>query len=422
MNNNYKTGLNTDEIIKEVKTTIEFWTDTIQSFCLERVRKIRTVDIFEFVMQLAKNRADGSQMILDEMYARKGMLSKNILKSSMSEARDKVVVNIWEQVIHDISKILRKQIKTRRYFAIDGVVLSLQNAKFGGKFKCHTKGMKPQGYGSVLYDIDYGFPINVQLDDHFNERNAAIKHLDFIEEGDVVILDRGYYSKELYNECKNRGIYVVFRIKSNYFKDAWNDDSNDIVYKKDDNEYRFVKYTVKKTKYMLMTNLDSSEDNADFIKTLYHKRWNIETSFKYLKDDCSLVNLHAKTIRHLNEEFCANFLLLSLSRLLEYHSINKSNYDIIGGEFNRNVLKNTNINGKHELRVNFKKCISLVNKFIHEILTYQIDTFFDRISGSIMLGLSAIRPGRHFERISKSPINKWNTKKRNENREENIER
>ena len=136
MNKTYKTGINTDEIIKEVKSTIEFWTHTIQSFCLERVRKIRTVDIFEFVLQLAKNRHDGSQLILDEMYAKKGMLSQNVVKSSMSEARDKIVINIWEQVIHDISKILRKQIKTRRYFAVDGVVLSLQMSFYQNKARC----------------------------------------------------------------------------------------------------------------------------------------------------------------------------------------------------------------------------------------------------------------------------------------------
>jgi hypothetical protein len=412
MNKNYKTGINTDEIIKEVKSTIEFWTDTIQSFCLERVRKIRTIDIFEFVLQLAKNRHDGSQLILDEMYAKKGMLSQNVVKSSMSEARNKVIINIWEQVIHDVSKILRKQIKTRRYFAVDGVILSLQNAKFGGKFKTHSDGMKPQGYGSVLYDIDYGFPINVQLDEHFNERNAAIKHLDFLEKGDVVVFDRGYYSKDLYTECKKRGINVVFRIKKNYFKESWKDENNNIVYNKDDIEYRFVKYKIGKVDYMLLTSLKSSEDNADFVKTLYEKRWNIETSFKYLKDDCSLVNLHAKTVKHLHEEFCANFLILSLSRLLEYHSINRSKYDVIGGEFCRNVLKNNSINGKYNQRVNFKKCINLVNRFLHEILTDQIDEFFNSISSSIMLGLSPIRPNRHYVRMSKMPINKWNTKRK----------
>ena len=142
---NYKTGLNTDNMLTILKSSISTWTYLIQEFCFKRVRKIRTIDIFEFVLQLAKNRSDGAQLILDTMYIEKNMISEHIFASSMSEARDKVVINMWKQILDDIAKGLRTEIKTRRYFAIDGTVLALQNAKFGGKFKKTNGSYVPHG-------------------------------------------------------------------------------------------------------------------------------------------------------------------------------------------------------------------------------------------------------------------------------------
>ena len=409
MNNKYKLGLNTDKILLELKESINFWTKTIQPFCQDRVRKIRTVDIFEFVLQLAKNRSEGAQTILNMMYSEKNMLSKKVLKSSMSEARDKVVVNMWNQVIHDISKSLRKNIKSRRYFAIDGTVIALQNADFDGDYKKKNSSYVPHGYGSVLYDIDYQFPIDVILEGHCDERSLAIRHLDHLEKGDVVIMDRGYYSKKLFSEFTRKGVHVVFRMKSNTSKEEWKDDSNDIITSKDSIDCRFVKYNVNNTKYMLLTSLlDKTENTSEFVQMLYKKRWSIETQYGYVKNTCSLANLHARTVDHLQEEFSANFLLYSISRLLEYHSINKSSYDVVGGEFNRNVLINNNVRGKHNLKVNFKNCISLVNKYLHKILSDDIENIFEDLLEYIMIGLVGIRENRKFPRISITPINRWN--------------
>ena len=406
---NYKTGLNTDNMLTILKSSISTWTYLIQEFCFKRVRKIRTIDIFEFVLQLAKNRSDGAQLILDTMYIEKNMISEHIFASSMSEARDKVVINMWKQILDDIAKGLRTEIKTRRYFAIDGTVLALQNAKFGGKFKKTNGSYVPHGYGSMLYDIDYGFPIDVILEPQLDERNAAIRHMEYLEAGDVVVMDRGYYSKALFEAFTNKGIHVVFRLKSNTFKNEWNSELDDIIASKDSINCRFVKYTINDTKYMLLTSLmDTELDSHDLIKTLYHKRWGIETAYGYVKDSCSLANLHGKTIEHLQQEFYANFILFTIARIMEYHGINKSKtHDVVGGIFKRNVLFNKTKPGKYEMKANFKKCISLVNISLHKILSGKIDDCIDQLTICIVSGLSPIRPDRHFKRVSISPRNKW---------------
>ena len=90
----YKTGINTDNVIQNFQKSIEFWTNMVQHFCFERVRKIRTVDIFEFVLQLAANETKGSSDILLKMYKNSEHPENIVSKSTMSDARDKVVINM----------------------------------------------------------------------------------------------------------------------------------------------------------------------------------------------------------------------------------------------------------------------------------------------------------------------------------------
>jgi len=423
MTNPTKTGLDTIKLIDSLKSSIEFWTSSMQHFCFERVRKIRCVSIFEFVLQLAKNRSDGAQTILDSMCIEHNVQGGNILKSSMSEARDKVVVNMWKQVQHDIANSLRREIKGRRYFAIDGTVLCFQNAKFAGKFKKAYGSYLPHGFGSMLYDIDYGFPIDVILDEKLDERSAAMRHLEHLVVGDVVVMDRGYYSRDILDAFTEKGVHVVFRMRANNLKKEWNNDLDDFLSSNKNRNgieinSRFVKYTINDVKYMLMTSLvDKESDSIDLIKAMYHNRWNIETAYGYAKGRCSLANLHAKTITHLQEEFHANFLLLTIARLLEYHSINKATYDVVGGLFKRNVMfpKQTRRNEtspRNEVKVNFKKCIALVDKFLHSVLSDNIESRFDLLAVCVIKDLSAIRPNRHFKRVSISPKKKWQAQNR----------
>ena len=413
---NTKTGLNTDKLIETIKSSVDFWTSTVQHFCFERVRKIRCVGIFEFVLQLAKNRSDGSQNILDAFCIHHNIPGGNVLKSSMSEARDNVIINMWQQVLFDIGKELRTQIKTRRYFAIDGTVIALQNAKFGGKFKKAYGSYLPHGFGSMLYDIDYGFPIDVLLEESLNERSAALKHLTHLRTGDVVVMDRGYYSKDLYNAFTEKGVHVIFRMRSNTLKKEWNNSLEDFLSKQknkqgDEVDCRFIKYTKNDTQYMLMTSLiDKNADTIELVEAVYNNRWNIETAYGYVKESCSLTNLHARTTSHLQQEFYANFLLLTFSRILEFHSLNSSKHKIVGGIFKRNVVRPLNSrkgNDSCDYKVNFKKCISLVDKCLHDVLSTNIKSTFDYLTQFIMKDLSAIRPNRNFPRINISPVNNW---------------
>jgi len=48
-----------------------------------------------------------------------------------------------------------------------------------------------------LFDVETRTPINYLLSVSSNEREILIEQLKYINEGDILIMDRGYYSKKL---------------------------------------------------------------------------------------------------------------------------------------------------------------------------------------------------------------------------------
>jgi len=409
-----KTGINTTDLIKDISNSINFWTEIIYKTYFSKYSKIKPIHIFEFVLHLAEFPDIGSKALLEKMYFDFSIRNKVDIKrikpviSSMNEARDKININIWKLVFNDITQLLQKYIKGPRYFAIDGSYIVTQNsAIFKEKYKCKSGSYLPHVLTSLLYDIDYGFPVHTLVCDHTNERQAALEHMQYIKKGDVVVMDRGYYSKELLDAFMKRGIHVLFRMKCNTSKHIWEETNDDVLDIKDGYNCRFIKYVINEHSFMLLTSLlDSNIDSHEFIKELYHKRWDIETAFRYVKQNLSFAHMHARTVPHLVEEVNANFVLSSLAKVLEFHAINMSTYKVKGGVFNRNVLVNDNPNGKNDLKINFKSCLLFIDNIF---TTNNIDLLhqFNILVPHIISNLVPIKKNRSFKLVSRQPQNHW---------------
>jgi len=46
-----------------------------------------------------------------------------------------------------------------------------------------------------------------QISKHFNERMSASQHFKILNKNDIVVMDRGYFSKLLYYELVQKGLY-----------------------------------------------------------------------------------------------------------------------------------------------------------------------------------------------------------------------
>lgn len=411
-----RSKLKTISILNGLQESIKFWCDYIKTNYFKRNRKIQSHHILMFILKFASNYSAGYDLIISDLFMNlSNNLEENrglVSKSSMSEAWSKVPINILENIHYDLVIIIRKQWKGRRILAIDGSQ-AVVSGELDNYFKINGKDYYPTSYISYVYDIGNRIPLHAYLYEKQDERKAVLAHLHVINKGDIVVMDRGYYGKELLKLFHDRGIFYVFRIKKDNFTEEWDTDDNDfqkfITFKrriKLQLNLRFIKYNLGKNKYMIMTNLCEKKFTYEFIQKIYKERWRIETSYRYAKTSFSIAKYHSRRIKRLRDEFHASFLLLTVARILEYYCIEKSNKRIEGGWFSHNVFNNQ--------KINFKKCIYLIVQNIHRIFhpLQQIEVIFIDLVKHVLKSLISIREKRHYCRYSKYPQNKWNSKRK----------
>lgn len=71
----------------------------------------------------------------------------------------------------------------------------------------------------------------------------------------------------------------------------------------------------------IITNLNTDDFPPDEIKTLYAKRWGIETSFRKLKYTIGLLHFHAKKVEYIYQEIFARMIIYNLTELVISHVV-----------------------------------------------------------------------------------------------------
>lgn len=79
---------------------------------------------------------------------------------------------------------------------------------------------------------------------------------------------------------------------------------------------RIVRFKVKNTTEVIMTNLSQEEFSATEIKKIYGMRWGIETSFRDLKHTIGLNYYHAKKSDSILQEIYARMVMYNFSQLI----------------------------------------------------------------------------------------------------------
>ena len=85
----------------------------------------------------------------------------------------------------------------------------------GDGFKLYNKERGryyPQGIMSCLYNLQEKVIYDFSLVKHMNERLCALEHLKQLDNKDIMIFDRGYFSYLLFYKAIENGIEVIFRI------------------------------------------------------------------------------------------------------------------------------------------------------------------------------------------------------------------
>ena len=253
---------------------------------------------------------------------------------------------------------------------------------------------------------------------HADERKAALSHLDALADNDVVVYDRGYFSRALLCAHIARGLHPVFRLQANANAVAAafvNSDDADRVVEisagagreggRAKTPLRLVKYEIAGCAYVLGTTLlDRRMYPVADLSDLYHERWGVEELYKVSKQPIDIEDFHGRSERGVRQELFAHFVLIALTRLFSNHG-----EGLLGG---RGEPRGATDGA--QMRVNFKNSLLTVARHLEGLFlrhAAMLGETLGHIVGAIVSCRHKTRPNRSYPRRSRKPIGKWKPEK-----------
>lgn len=414
----------------------------------KRVLSTKFLVLFIFKLVLSKNR-QGYNSVLCELWG-SGTEDKllelpqrnPIAASSMCEARQKMPETIFQKLNEEIL-LYWKQTKPaatwrgHRIFATDGSRLNLPHelSREGYKIQDKERRHYPTGLLSTLYNLSEGIVYDFVLQAHIEERLCAIEHMNKMTKGDVLILDRGYFSYLLLHQSIEKDVDIVCRMQpgtvNGEIKEFWDSKSTDtiieyypsptvisdlkkrgFILERKKIPLRLIKYTINNEVYVCATTLLSRNYQVVEFAELYHGRWGIEELYKISKQFLEVEDFHSQTERGVKQELYAHLLLINIARIFEYEAKNnlppptiKKEAVELGEGYWQGFYEDL-----QKIKINFKNCLLVVGRYLNRLFLASKNAISLWLPKAIILITRVrqkIRPGRHYPRHSFKPAKKW---------------
>ena len=141
-------------------------------------------------------------------------------------------------------------------------------------------------------------------------------------------------------------------------------------------QFRIVRFLLDTGEYeTIATSLPQNEFPLEEIKKLYHMRWGIETSFRELKYNIGLVNLHCKKEDFVRQELYAALIMYNFcSRIANAANITP------------------NIRKKYQAKLNFSMAVYMCRKYFKQLISVSA------LLKDLLSYMEPIRPGRQDKR------------------------
>jgi Transposase DDE domain/Insertion element 4 transposase N-terminal len=412
----------------------------------KRVIDTQLLVLFIFKLVLSKNR-QGYKSLLNELWEHAELAvcqqQQPLSASSLCEARQKLPETIFIELnkavlSYQADFITQASWCGHRIFAADGSKINLPRELLLEGYRAPNKDQYyPQGLMSVIYHVGSGLIQDCLLSTD-SERHCVISQLDTLAKGDVLVLDRGYFSYLVLYQASEKNIHLICRLQSGTMNKAvesfWRSHLNDAVidytpsaavkseikkqgyhlnYKPI--KLRLIKYKIEDEVYVCATTLIGEHYPLDEFPRVYHGRWGIEELYKISKEFMEVEDFHAKSERGVKQELYAHAVLINIARLFE----SEANKQLPPSSSNRDEAKTSTIKGSHwqglfdtiqKIKINFKNCLLVISRFIEKLIIALVDKkegWLSKMLASISRVRQKIRPGRHFPRRSRKPYTKW---------------
>lgn len=346
-----------------------------------------------------------------------------VSKGAFSKARSKLKPEAFKH-LNDIAcrsfytKAPYHQWHKKRLLAIDGTRLMLPNhptieAEFGTyKFGPNADSPRSLAMGSILYDPLNQLALDSQIAPYIaSERDLLLCHLDKINTGDILLLDRGYPCFWLLFLLSAKKIDFCVRLKDDWwlkvkeFRESILSDTL-VEFKLPKKDYskldkhpeireksltcRLLKVVLDNGEIeILCTSLtDSSQYKECEFKELYHYRWAEEECFKLLKSRIEVEKFSGKTALAVKQDFHAKVFMLTLMAAFAHPIEDKVKQEFAADEQRKYGQK---INRTNALSMTYNILIDImIKKVIHKALAA-----FDNI---VFKTREIIRPNRKNKR------------------------
>jgi hypothetical protein len=378
-------------------------------------------NFFNLLSALTKTHANNKpvDLILSQMQIRKDNFK--VSRATIQNARDLFKYFPIRRLNTKLIDVIFKNAKPRQKI-VDGSIIYLPIAFRKWEYAYSNNGHCCIALLSAVYDAETKIPLSYHIHKTKSEREAFLKQLKFINKGDIVTFDRGYYSEHLFSLLHERGIKVIFRMKDDVsiVQKLIDSGKNDILINYDIGKKnvraRLIKYDianieallikkqfnyeeyddereVKPDDYYLLTNIVDKYTVDDFMD-FYHNRWRIETHFKLIKYNLSLKRVTARQHNSFLQDIYIHQLICILGCLIEYH-------------LNEHLHKQ-----KPDYKINSHNCIYLTATEILDLCFHKYkesDTAekIVMIMSIISKKIVQVKPFRQFPRMIRSPANKW---------------
>ena len=380
-----------------------------------------------------------------------------ISNSAYTQARAKLNYTAFEEFAQMAAETFYKDgdyetYKGYRILAVDGSIVTLPNTEdvkkeFNPmKVKCQIKDYAKdvsQARVSCLFDVLNNIALDSCIENKnssekneliaYDERTLAMNHFEYCKEDDLVLMDRGYPSFELFAVAHNK-TKIVCRIRTNSFSKAKflfapHSEKKDLILEinapkiiRDDLKslnlptklkIRFVQVILDNgTVEVLATNvLDKELIKTSEFKELYSLRWGIETYFDLIKNRLSLENFTGQSALSVKQDFFATIFLTNYESAMTY-------------DINQDLKEKTKEN-KYIQKVNKAVSFNIIKHKVFDLfyLDEPIEDMLEQMEKLFLTNTIVVRPNRkskprldkdiHKSTIATNSINHLKRKKKN---------
>ncbi len=347
------------------------------------------------------------------------MTQQYVTQSAFSQARMKINPQAFIELRDDSTKYFYSNYEFKKWngfrlIAIDGSEVLLPKTdetidQFGEYTTNFMNKTVVLARVSKAYDVLNKLSIDANLVNRkIGEHTLANQHLKFCCKGDLVLLDRGYPSFELFRNILASDSHFCARVAIpnwSVAKELVESGYKEVVaeikpgnelqskYKRGGIAFETIKCRFICTKLssgekvVLITSLlDKIKFPYSLFKDLYYLRWDVEESYKKDKHRMQLENFSGKTILAIYQDFYANILLGNLTSIFS---------TCLDGQIDKKLNK-----AKYKYQLNFTMSIAKVKDTIALLFTRSnVVELLYSLEQMFMSNLLPIRPERSFERI-----------------------